>query len=85
MNGTGLYRMLQRRAEQAGYDPRQVHPHMFRHTFANDWQMGRIASDASFGRLRERALPAAQRVALRRARRAVAPDARCDLGFYGLR
>jgi hypothetical protein len=31
MNGTGLYRMLQRRAEQAGYDPKQVHPHMFRH------------------------------------------------------
>jgi site-specific recombinase XerD len=37
MTGTGLYRMLQRRAEQAGYDPKQVHPHMFRHTFANDW------------------------------------------------
>jgi integrase len=36
MNGWGLYRMLQRRAEQAGYDP-AVHPHMFRHTFANDW------------------------------------------------
>jgi len=37
MDGMGLYRMLQRRADQAGYDPRQVHPHMFRHTFANDW------------------------------------------------
>jgi site-specific recombinase XerD len=37
MNGTGLYRMLRRRADQAGYDPSQVHPHMFRHTFANDW------------------------------------------------
>jgi integrase len=36
MNGWGLYRMLQRRAGQAGYDP-DVHPHMFRHTFANDW------------------------------------------------
>jgi integrase len=36
MNGTGLYRML-RRADQAGYDPRLVHPHMFRHTFANDF------------------------------------------------
>ena len=32
----GLYRMLRRRAEQAGYEP-AVHPHMFRHTFANDW------------------------------------------------
>jgi integrase/recombinase XerD len=36
MNGWGLYRMLQRRAGQAGYDP-DVHPHMFRHAFANDW------------------------------------------------
>jgi site-specific recombinase XerD len=30
MNGWGLYRMLQRRAAQAGYDP-DVHPHQFRH------------------------------------------------------
>jgi integrase/recombinase XerD len=37
MDGMGLYRMLQRRADQAGYDPKLVHPHMFRHTFANDW------------------------------------------------
>jgi integrase/recombinase XerD len=37
--GSGVYQMLERRAEQAGYDPRAVHPHMFRHTFANDWQM----------------------------------------------
>ena len=36
LDGTGLYRMLQRRADQAGYEP-AVHPHMFRHTFANDW------------------------------------------------
>lgn len=36
MDGHGLYRMLQRRAAQAGYDP-AVHPHMFRHTSANDW------------------------------------------------
>jgi site-specific recombinase XerD len=39
MTGSGLYRMLQRRAEQAGYDP-DVHPHQFRHTFANDWLEG---------------------------------------------
>jgi integrase len=37
MNGSGLYRMLRRRADEAGYDPKLVHPHMFRHTFANDW------------------------------------------------
>lgn len=36
LTGAGLYRMLKRRAEQAGYDP-AVHPHQFRHTFANDW------------------------------------------------
>jgi hypothetical protein len=82
MTGNGIYQMVKRRGEQAGV---QVWPHRFRHHFSHAWQMGRIASDASFGRLRERALPAAQRVALRRARRAVAPDARCDLGFYGLR
>jgi site-specific recombinase XerD len=37
MDGMGLYRLLQRRADQAGYEPSAVHPHMFRHTFANDW------------------------------------------------
>jgi integrase len=29
-----------RRAEEAGYDPQAVHPHMFRHTVANDWLAG---------------------------------------------
>jgi integrase len=33
MTGSGLYQMLLRRAGQAGYDP-DVHPHQFRHTFA---------------------------------------------------
>jgi integrase/recombinase XerD len=37
LSGSGVYQMLERRAEQAGYDPSAVHPHMFRHTFANDW------------------------------------------------
>jgi site-specific recombinase XerD len=37
MDGWALYRMLKRRAEQAGYDP-DVHPHQFRHTFASDWR-----------------------------------------------
>jgi integrase len=39
MTGSGLYRMLHRRAEEAGYDP-AVHPHQFRHTFAHDWLDG---------------------------------------------
>ena len=30
LTGSGLYRMLKRRAEQAGYEP-DVHPHQFRH------------------------------------------------------
>ena len=40
MTGSGVYQMLDRRAEQAGYDPHAVHPHMFRHTVANDWLAG---------------------------------------------
>jgi integrase len=36
LTGSGLYRMLKRRAEQAGYEP-DVHPRQFRHTFATDW------------------------------------------------
>lgn len=31
MTGSGVYQMLDRRAEEAGYDPQAVHPHMFRH------------------------------------------------------
>jgi integrase len=40
MTGSGVYQMLDRRAEEAGYDPQAVHPHMFRHTVANDWLAG---------------------------------------------
>jgi len=47
MTGAGLYQMLLRRAEQAGYDP-AVHPHQFRHSFAHDWQGRGVASDATF-------------------------------------
>jgi len=39
MTGSGVYRMLHRRALQAGYEP-IVRPHQFRHTFANDWLDG---------------------------------------------
>lgn len=39
MTGLGVYQMLQRRAEEAGYEP-DVHPHQFRHTFAHDWLHG---------------------------------------------
>jgi integrase/recombinase XerC len=30
VTGWGLYRMLKRRADQAGYDPAEIHPHQFR-------------------------------------------------------
>lgn len=32
----GIYRMVKRRAQQAGLDT-NVHPHLFRHGFAHDW------------------------------------------------
>jgi integrase len=38
MTGSGVYQMLNRRAEEAGYDA--VRPHQFRHTFAHDWLEG---------------------------------------------
>jgi hypothetical protein len=39
--------LLGRLADKAGIDKR-VHPHGLRHTFADELQMGRIASDATF-------------------------------------
>lgn len=39
MTGSGVYRMLRRRALEVGYEP-IVRPHQFRHTFANDWLDG---------------------------------------------
>jgi site-specific recombinase XerD len=39
MTGSGAYRMVKARAEEAGYDP-MAYPHMFRHTFAHDWLLG---------------------------------------------
>jgi site-specific recombinase XerD len=80
-SNTGIRKMLVRRAEQAGYT--QVTPHQFRHTFSDGWQMGRIASGASFRQLREHALPAAQRAALPRTARTGARDGAVDLRFHG--
>ena len=37
MTGSGVYRMVKRRAGEAGYEP-DVYPHMYRHTFPHDWQ-----------------------------------------------
>jgi site-specific recombinase XerC len=52
--------LLGRLAARAGVDKR-VHPHGFRHTHAVELEMSRVASDATFGGSRERALPAVQR------------------------
>jgi len=80
MTASGVYQVIERRGRDAGVE---VNPHKFRHTFSHVLKMGRIASDASFGRLREHALPAVQRVALRCGRGAGVPGVCGDLGFYG--
>lgn len=35
MTKSGIYQMLKRRAEEAGYDPEGIYPHLFRHTAAD--------------------------------------------------
>jgi integrase len=52
LGNTGIRKMLVRRAAEAGYA--QVTPHQFRHTFSDGWQIGRIASDATFPGRRDR-------------------------------
>ena len=37
---SAIYQMLRRRAEEAGYDPNSVHPHLFRHTAAHEFLAG---------------------------------------------
>jgi len=69
MDRHAVTRRLRQLAHVAGVPISRPHPHMLRHTFVTTMQIGRIASDASFGRSREHALPAPQRVALRGARR----------------
>ena len=52
MTASGVYQVIERRGRDAGVE---VNPHKFRHTFSHVFQVGRIASDASFpgGRDRE--------------------------------
>jgi hypothetical protein len=38
--GSGIYQMIKRRAEEAGYDPKEIWLHQWRDTFANDWLAG---------------------------------------------
>jgi integrase/recombinase XerD len=76
-------RRLRHLAEAAGIQIARAHPHMLRHTYVTTMQIGRIAFDASFGRSRERALPAAQRAALRCPDLPRAPIGLDDLGLHG--
>ena len=58
----GAARVVRRVTRRAGIN-KQVSPHTLRHAFITAREIGRVASDASFGSLREHALPAAQRAA----------------------
>jgi integrase/recombinase XerC len=50
MTSSGIYQMFKRRADQAGYDPGEVHPHMMRDTFVNNW-LGNGGSEGDLMRL----------------------------------
>jgi len=43
---SGIYQMIKDRGR--AIDLPELHPHQLRHTFSHDWQVGRIASDATF-------------------------------------
>ena len=74
-------RMINRAGAAAGLP--HIHPHQLRHPLATQAKVSRIASDASFRSLREHALPAAQRAALRCPRPAGPPRGWGDLGLHG--
>jgi len=78
----GAGRVVRKVARRAGLG-KAVTPHTLRHAFITAAQMGRIAFDASFGRSREHALPAAQRAALRCPDLPGAPPGHDDLGLHG--
>ena len=60
----------------------EIDLHDVRHSYATAGKIGRVASDASFGSRRERALPAAQRAVLRFGRLGGLLRTRTDLGLY---
>ncbi len=78
----GAGRVVRKTARRAGIG-KAVTPHTLRHAFITAAQMGRIASDASFGTSREHALPAAQRAASRRPGLPGVPRGHDDLGLHG--
>ena len=60
-----------------------IHPHQLRHTLATLPEVSGVASAASFGSLREHALPGPQRAALRCPPLAGPPCGCGDLGLHG--
>ena len=62
---------------------RAISPHQLRHAFGSNVEVSGVASNATFGSLREHALPAAQRAALRCRRPAGAPRGCGDQGLHG--
>ena len=78
----GAGRIVRRTARRAGIG-KVVTPHTLRHAFITAAQVSRIASGASFGGSRERALPAVQRAALRCRRPAGPPHGCGDLRLHG--
>ena len=74
-------RVVHKVARRAGIG-KTVTPHTLRHAFITAAQVSRIASGASFGSLREHALPAVQHAALRCPRPAGVPRGTDDLGLH---
>ena len=52
MTASGVYQVIERCGLEAGVE---VNPHKFRHTFSHVFQMGRVASDATFPGKRDHA------------------------------
>ena len=75
-----LTRTFRQLAAEAGLPPVRLHD--LRHGAATLAQIGRVASDASFGSRRERALPVAQRAVLRFRRLGGLLCTGTDLGLY---
>ena len=40
LTSSGIYQVVKRLTRQAGYDPKTVWPHLYRHTLAHDWLDG---------------------------------------------
>jgi integrase len=78
----GAGRIVRRVARRAGLT-KPVGPHTLRHAFITAAQMNGIVFDASSGRSREHALPAAQRAALATPGKVIGRSRYCEHGYPG--